>query len=88
MIGCITEVPVPGKVLVKKVLVNAVTTFVQQSMMSRTQQHQVFFRGLAAIGPMHHVMRVQPFIMGTARKTTTFIASDEGALGDVAAKRK
>ena len=50
------------------------TCLVKQAMMSGTEQQGVIEAGFSAIRPMHYVVRVSPFLMCTARKTTTLVS--------------
>jgi hypothetical protein len=44
-----------------------------QSVMVRTQQHQVFESGFAAVGPVDHVVAVQETGMGAAREAAAAV---------------
>ena len=45
----------------------------QQPMMPGAEQKRIVQTGLTAIGPMHHVMRVQPFFMSAAGVATALV---------------
>ena len=45
-----------------------------QAMVATTEQHEVVEAGLAAVGPMDDVVRIDPLVVVTTREATTSVA--------------
>ena len=58
---------------------NRIAPLMQQPVMLAAEQEAIVQAGFAAIGPMHHVMRVQPPGVCTSGIAAVFVAGEQGA---------